>query len=301
MTKHQIIAGAPVRGIIPSDFDQAARIARAAVMAGFRPLSTPYGKPEPTQDEQEAAAVMIIMSGLELGLPPTQALEVIAIINGRRCVYGDGIPALLWSSGFKLSEKIEGTGDDRVASCTVVRPDGEEITRTFSVTQAKKARLWDTREQVPKYNGGTKPNDSPWYKYDERMLQMRARGWASRDGAPDVLRGLRVAEEERDHERQMRDITPQASSQELSIPDVPALEQTPSEPMIDVPDIPEQEHEPIVDIDAFIGMVEGDIAGAKGDVEAMADVAEKYDDELLSRLPDDARAKVEKLIEEAGQ
>lgn len=299
MSKHQIIAGAPVRGIIPSDFDGAARIARAAVMAGFRPLSTPYGKEDPTQDEQEAAAVMIIMSGLELGLPPTQALEVIAIINGRRCVYGDGIPALLWSNGFKLREKIEGTGDDRVASCTVVRPDGEEITRTFSVSQAKKARLWDTRDEIPKYNGGKKPNDSPWYKYDERMLQMRARGWASRDGAPDVLRGLRVAEEERDHERQMRDITP--ANPEIDVPDVPALEQSAPKDLIDVPDIPEQEHEAIVDVEAFIGMVEDDIAGASGDAEAMADVAEKYDDDLLSRLPDDARARVEKMIEDAGQ
>ncbi len=30
-------------------------------------------------------------------------------------------------------------------------------------------------------------NDNPWYRYQERMLQMRARGFCARDGVPDVL------------------------------------------------------------------------------------------------------------------
>jgi hypothetical protein len=210
-SKSIIQAGGKIHGIVPQDFDQAYRIAKVSVMAGARPLSTPYNKPDPTADEQIAAATMVIMAGLELGLPPTQALEVIAMINGRRCIWGDGIPALLWSKGFKLRERIEGEADERVAYCSVIRPDGEEIERKFSVKQAKKARLWDTRETVKrKYGNEWKdvPNDSPWFKYDERMLQMRARGWASRDGASDVLRGLRIAEEEHDQARTMKDITP---------------------------------------------------------------------------------------------
>ena len=41
-------------------------------------------------------------------------------------------------------------------------------------------------------------------QYPDRMLQMRARGLACRDGAPDVLSGLYLAEET----QEMHDITP---------------------------------------------------------------------------------------------
>lgn len=212
----KMTAGNPIRGIIPSDFEGAFRIANAAVQAGYKPLSTPYGKPEPTEEQQKAAATMIIMAGLELGLPPTQALEVIAMINGRRCIWGDGIPALLWSNGFDLEETTEGEGDSYMAVCTVTRPNGKKVTRKFSLADAKQARLWDDRATVPKYQGGTKPNDSPWFKYGKsRMIPMRARGWAARDGAADILRGLRVAEEEQD---QMRDITPAEDAPALTGP-----------------------------------------------------------------------------------
>lgn len=237
-------AGGAIRGIVPHDFDGAFRIAKAAVMAGYRPLSTPYGKPDPTDDEQKAAATMIIMAGLELGLPPTQALEVIALINGRRCIWGDGIPALLWSNGFELTEWTEGDGDDFTAFCTVTRPNGKEVTRKFSIADAKQARLWDERQTVSKYNGGTKPNDSPWYRFGKsRMLPMRARGWAARDGAADVLRGLRIAEEERDTFAHPKDITPKQAA------------------ALDLPDIPDEPEEPASDQSAVLREIERKLDG----------------------------------------
>lgn len=216
-----LAVGNPVQGIIPSDFEGAFRIANAAVLAGYKPISNRYGTPEPTDEQQKAAATMIIMAGLELGLPPTQALEVIAIINGRRCIWGDGIPALLWSNGFDLEETTEGTDDSFTAVCTVTRPNGKKITRKFSVADAKQARLWDERKDVSNYKGGTKPNDSPWFRFGKsRMLPMRARGWAARDGAADILRGLRIAEEERD--TPMRDVTPaKPVATALDLPDIP--------------------------------------------------------------------------------
>ena len=38
----------------------------------------------------------------------------------------------------------------------------------------------------------------PWTEYPQRMLQMRARSWALRDGFADVLKGLSVREEAQD-------------------------------------------------------------------------------------------------------
>jgi hypothetical protein len=278
--KTNIVAGNSVRGIVPQDFDQVCRIANAAVNAGAKPLSTPHNKPDPTHEEQLAAASIIIMAGLEIGLPPTQALEVIAMINGRRCIWGDGIPALLWSNGFKLRERIEGDGDERVAYCSVIRPDGEEIERKFSVKQAKKANLWDTRETVRrKYGNEWKgvPNDSPWFKYDERMLQMRARGWASRDGASDVLRGLRVAEEERDYQ-QIKDITPQANDSP-QLPDI-----------TDLPDIPEDEgHE------GLLAMLRH--KAAEGD----RDEVWAAHEELIGELPEVVREKAVAIFETSAE
>jgi len=41
---------------------------------------------------------------------------------------------------------------------------------------------------------GLKGKSGPWQQYPQRMLQMRARGFALRDAFPDVLRGLISAE-----------------------------------------------------------------------------------------------------------
>lgn len=270
----ELVAGNRIAGIVPASFEDAFRIAGAAVRAGFRPLSTPYGKPDPTDDDQKAAATIIIMAGLEIGLPPTQAMEVIAMINGRRCIWGDGIPAILWSHGFELEEWSYGDGDDFTAYCTVTRPNGKKITRKFSVADAKQARLWDERATVPKYNGGTKPNDSPWYRYGKtRMLPMRARGWAARDGAADVLRGLRVAEEERD--TPMRDITPATA---------------PAPAALDLPDIPDEPDEAGSDQSAVLRDIERALNGKSADA-----VERDYATAIMSMDEDGRTAAIEMI------
>jgi hypothetical protein len=150
-----------------------------------------------------------------------QAVQQIAVINGRCTIWGDLVPALIWSRGHEIDEWMEGEGNDRVAHCKIKRGDsGKVIERTFSVKQAIKAGLWDARATVKrKYDGQWKdvPNDNPWFKYDERMLQMRARGFCSRDAVPDVLRGMYLREEV-EEDREVRDITPSASTAEPPAP-----------------------------------------------------------------------------------
>lgn len=207
--------------IVPQNMDEMARFATMVCKSGMAPkgLETP---------EKVAIAVM---KGLEVGFTPFQSLADIAVINGRPTIWGDGLIALVRREGHQVHEWLEGEGDAMVASCTVKRADtGEEITRSFSVADAKKASLWGKQ--------------GPWQQYPKRMLQMRARGWAVRDGAADAMKGLRVAEEERDNPR-MKDVTPPSGATErlramregrpLPAPEPEDVSQDVPEPVIDEP------------------------------------------------------------------
>jgi hypothetical protein len=158
-----------------------------------------------------------------IGLPPMQAIQRIAVVNGRPAVWGDAIPALLLARGFRIREWVEGSDDSRCAVCEIKRPDGEKIERRFSIGDAKRAGLWQTAAKVRrKAKDGTwyeKDNDSPWFRFPERMLQMRARGFAARDGAADALSGLYLREEI--DEAQTVEAAPQIKAAVLELPDIP--------------------------------------------------------------------------------
>lgn len=176
-------AGGRVTAIIPQSVEEVFRLATAIAKSGLAPS---------TMRSAEQITIAI-MHGAEIGLPPMQAVQRIAVVNGRPTIWGDAVPALLLSRGFRLEECIEGADDSRAAVCKVTRPDGTKIERRFSIGDARKAGLWDKA--------------GPWKQYPERMLQMRARGYAARDGAADVLAGLYVAEELQDI-----DVTPRRKS-----------------------------------------------------------------------------------------
>lgn len=220
-----LVAGAAVRPVIPTDFDQAVRIAKTAVQAGLFQADS--------EEKALAQATMAVLQGLELGIPPMQAVQQIAMIGGRCTVWGDLVPAMIWRAGHKIKEWIEGEGEARVAWCEIIRGDnGEIIKRKFSVDDAKRAGLWDDRAKIKAKDQNNawheEDNGSTWYRYQERMLQMRARGFCARDGVPDVLRGLyireEIEEERRVHEGQARDITPTQDESELSPPPAPEEE-----------------------------------------------------------------------------
>ena len=176
-------AGGRVQAIIPDTVEEVFRIAKAVAASGL----APNGMRSPEQ------ITIAIMHGAEIGLPPMQAIQRIAVVNGRPAIWGDAVPALLLARGFKIIETMDGVEDARGATCCVVRPDGTKIERRFTIGDAKIAGLWGKA--------------GPWKQYPDRMLQMRARGFAARDGAADVLSGLYVAEELHDI-----DLTPKRKS-----------------------------------------------------------------------------------------
>ncbi len=128
--------------------------------------------------------LVAIQWGMELGLQPMQAMQNIAVINGRPSLWGDAVIALV--KACPACEWIVEEIGDESATCRVKRTGEPEQSRSFSKADAKTAGLLGKQ--------------GPWSQYPKRMLQMRARSWALRDVFPDVLRGLAVAEEALDME-----------------------------------------------------------------------------------------------------
>jgi hypothetical protein len=108
------------------------------------------------------------------------------VIGNNPTVWGDGALALVEASG--LLEWHEESFDEatKTATCTVKRLGKPSPTvRTFSFEEARAAGLLN--------------KDGPWKGYPKRMCQMRARAFALRDTFADVLKGIGIAEEVRDH------------------------------------------------------------------------------------------------------
>ena len=174
--KGTAMVGGGMRSLVPKNFEEAERIARLLATSDIVPKEM-IGKP--------ANVLLCIMFGTELGLSPAQALQNVMVVNGRPSLWGDAVMGLVLKSGLCESWK-DGFNNENggTAWFTVKRIGQEPITRYFSVEDAKAARLWG--------------NQGPWSGYPKRMQFHRARAWALRDAFPDVLKGMRYHEEERD-------------------------------------------------------------------------------------------------------
>lgn len=168
--------------IVPKDLDQAWRYAEMVCKAGLAPNS---------YDDDPKKVVIGVLTSLELGVPPMQGLRGIAIINGRPSVWGDLAVALIQSKGVVSNVEQSYTGepgsDDYTANYVIWRKGQDNpYEGRFSIANAKRAGLWGNARK------------RPWIEYPERMLMMRARAFALRDGFSDCLCGLTVAEEAQD-------------------------------------------------------------------------------------------------------
>lgn len=167
------------RGLALQSVSDAMAFSKMLAASDFAPKDF-RGKPE--------SCLLAIQHGAELGLAPMQAVQGIAVVNGRPSIYGDTAKAVCVGSPVceYVRETIEGDGDKMVAICEAKRRGYPDATISrFSVDDAKKAGLWG--------------KSGPWSSYPRRMLQMRARGFALRDAFPDVLKGLVTAEEAQDY------------------------------------------------------------------------------------------------------
>jgi hypothetical protein len=166
-------------GLALQSFDDAFRFAKMVAASDFAPKDF-KGKPE--------SCLLAIQHGSEVGLSPMQSLQSIAVINGRPTIWGDAALALVQSSPVceYVKEYVEGQGDNLTAVCEAKRRGYPAPTVSrFSMADAKRA--------------GLAGKSGPWSQYPERMLQLRARGFALRNAFADALRGLITAEEAQDY------------------------------------------------------------------------------------------------------
>ena len=167
------------RGFAPANLTEAIQFSDLLASSSIVPKAY-QGKPQDI--------LVCVQWGFELGLAPMQALQNIAVINGKPSVYGDAAMALVQASPVceDVEEFFENEGTPNpIAVCIAKRKGRKPVTVKFSVEDAKRAELWGKQ--------------GPWSAYPKRMMQMRARGFALRDAFPDVLKGMITAEEAQDY------------------------------------------------------------------------------------------------------
>lgn len=187
------LTGGAVAAIVPQTFEDVYRFAQVVAQSGLCPFN---------MDTPQKVTVAIL-TGLEIGVKPMQAVQGIAVIGGRPCIWGDLALGLVRGSGSLEWIKEEFIGDEDDVDWTAVKPEGKalkfrarctvkrkgepEVVNEFSIGDAVIAKLWQKRG----HNG----KDTPWITNPKRMLKMRARGFTLRDTHTDVLKGLYIAEE----------------------------------------------------------------------------------------------------------
>lgn len=183
----------------PASMQEAMQMAE--MLSGSQMVPNSYkGKPQDT--------LVAMMMGSELGLNPIQALQNIAVINGKPAIYGDALLALVQNHPKFGGHEESFDEQTMTATCTVWRKgDDKKHTVTFSRQDAEHAKLWGKQ--------------GPWQQYPKRMLMWRARGYALRDKFADALGGLITVEEARDIPEE-RDISPRDADQPQALPHYPA-------------------------------------------------------------------------------
>lgn len=167
--------------IVP--YEAMAMVARAEVVA-FAEIVVKSGLAPKSFDNKEKV-LMALAFGRELGISPMQSLQGLNVINGRIGVGGDLAKALCDRPGVTINDVMAGTGDDYGCTVAINHNDKPPLHRTFTIADAKKAKLWG--------------RNGPWSDYPDRMLYYRALGFALRDAFPNVLKGLKTTEELMDY------------------------------------------------------------------------------------------------------
>jgi len=168
--------------LMPQNLEEAYRLATRLANSGLVPRDM-SGNPD------SVLAAMLLAN--ELGVGPMAGLTNIAVVNGRAYVWGELLTGLVWQSGLceKLDVALVGSGDTLKAVATGKRKGTEqEVVREFTYKQALAAGLV----------GAKVDPRSAWAKYPEDMLQHRAKNRLINFLWPDVVKGLRMRELQKD-------------------------------------------------------------------------------------------------------
>lgn len=184
------------------EFQTMKELGQMAIKSGFLPAS--IKTPE--------QAIVIILKGRELGIPPMQAFGGIAVINGKPAVGAELMLSMIYKNVPGAVVDIIKT-DNSVCTIEGKRPGGKRTTFTFTIEDAKRAGLL---------------SKDTWSKYPANMLRARCISNMARALFPDAIMGASYTPEElgaevnEDGEIQsivetQRDVTPPPSEESLTL------------------------------------------------------------------------------------
>lgn len=187
--------------LMPRSFESLMKLATMAATSGLAKVSSP---------EQAAT---IIMTGLELGLTPMQALRGIYVVEGRPFLSADMMVALVRQSGQCVEWDVVEKTDTR---CTIraQRVGGKPIERGFTREDAQRANLKSVHASYP-----------------ATMLYHRCCATICRELWPDILLGMYASEEQGDEVSFQPSSRVVASRPEPVVVDVAVTTEAPAAPV----------------------------------------------------------------------
>ena len=163
--------------------------ALAATLMASGQLSARIKRPED--------AVVIMAKGIEVGLPPMEALKQIYCIGGIAAMQSDGMRSLLLRSGCVQIIDVEHTRDRCVLRMIRRHKPGGEVIAEYTAE-------WDMAKATL---AGLTGKAGPWKQYPDIMLRHRATGEAARAVAADIIGGMYVPEDF--NVTRLEDLTPE--------------------------------------------------------------------------------------------
>jgi hypothetical protein len=165
MTTNSALAVRRVQSLEPQTVDEARELTREAVASRLYQVTSPE------------SALMIVLTGRDLGLSLTQSLRSVYVVNGKPVISSDAMVAAIRKSGLCATWRVV---ESTINSCTIETRRVEEEqpeSETFTLDDAKRAGL--DRKEV-------------WRAWPKEMLRHRCAAALARRVYPDVILGCYV-------------------------------------------------------------------------------------------------------------
>lgn len=153
--------------LLPTTFDGLMKQAQVLVKSGLLPQEV--RTPE--------AAVVIMLKGRELDIPPMTALSSIYVVKGKPSISAQLMGALILRAGHAYH--VDTLTNDKCV-ITFTRKGGQPYTHEFTMQDASAAQL---------------AGSETWKKYTKAMLFSRCMSAGARIAMPDVIAGMYTPEE----------------------------------------------------------------------------------------------------------
>jgi hypothetical protein len=166
-TDIQVTRGGRSMGLTPQSMVEAVQLAEYAAKSGLCAVREP------------AQALVVLLTGMELGLSPMQSFRGIHVVNGKPVLSADLLVAIVRASGVCRSWLTVESSIDRCTIETHREGDASPVRKTWTSEDAKRAGL----------------STAVWRSYPAQMLRHRCAADLAREVYPDLALGCYTPDE----------------------------------------------------------------------------------------------------------